>query len=53
MAKLRFHTIPDAKPHRTFAGIVQAIKDCPGERQKFSRFPMVAHLIRQLRGDES
>ncbi|MBB3592928.1 hypothetical protein FHX08_003272 [Rhizobium sp. BK529] len=31
MADLRFHAIPDAKSLNTFAGIVQAIADCPGK----------------------
>jgi hypothetical protein len=50
MATLRFHAIPDAKPPRSFAGIAQANEDCPGERQEFPRFPMMAHLVHPLRG---
>jgi hypothetical protein len=50
MAKLRFHAIREARAVSGPAGIAQAIEDCPGERQQYPRFPMVVHLIRQLRG---
>jgi hypothetical protein len=42
MAKLHFHTIPDAKPLYSFAGIAHVIKGCQAGGAKFRPYRWVA-----------